>query len=162
MTRRYKPENWAALEVFGKALLHFAETGDASKLRKSAIPVAAVAKGIIEIARGEDARKVFGQDPGRGNSDMDAENKARAYVYWLARVDEPENVDRAVELAQKQYSYLPPPSRASIMRIARNYRDMMLDLFDRAGEGREIQGRSKIDTSALRQYLEKKSRRGRF
>jgi hypothetical protein len=164
MSRRRQPENWIALEAFGRDLLEFAETRDISKLRKhmhkfSVISVRNMAECIIEIARGADAREVFRQGGLRpGNADLWHQNYTRAFVYWLARAEQPENIDRAVGIAQKHFSYLPAPNRATITRYARKHRDDILLAFDSI----KIKDRGKVDTGPLRRHLAAKGKRGRY
>lgn len=125
----------------------------------SVISVRNMAECIIEIARGADAREVFRQDgKARGNAAMWHQNYARAWVYWLARVEEPANIARAVEIAQKHFSYLPAPNRATIIRNARTHRDNILLTFDKF----EIKGRGRVDTGPLRRHLAARGKHGRY
>lgn len=153
--RRVKPVDHDLLDAIGKAVIHFAETGDASQLKRVNVDWRRFGQGLIEIARGRDAREVLGQ--AGGDRSMEDENLTRSFVYWKARAEEPANIKRAVELAQKHLSYLDPPSAASIRRYAREH-SYILKLFE---NGIPYNGEI-VDTTALRAYMAKRSKRGNW
>jgi len=156
--RRVRPDNYAALEYFGQALLHFAKTGQADKLRIAAISVKNIAECLIAVSRGEDAREVFRQtrDGKPGRQRKGSIHYTWAVVYWKARAENPPDVDGAVRKAQHHFSEswgLGVPSKATILRNARRYRDHVLDALPEPNLN--------TDVSALRAYLAKKGKRGR-
>lgn len=157
MTRRpVKPKNWEALFLFGKALKRFSQTRDWSEVSPSEL--AELAEIIKAIAMGADAREKFGQKGAPGNQPQDAEKFTRALVYWKARAEEPANVRRAVEIAQRHFSSTSAPNRQTIERNARRYRESILKFFDSGG----LVDGAAIDTKALHAHLAVKNHRGRF
>jgi len=150
--RRLRPDNAQLLDTFGRALAHFAKTGDRAKLDACGLSTAVVAEAIIAIARGEDAREVFRQTGQRGRQSEAAINRTRAYVYWLARARNPADVASAVSAAQAHFEYLRPPARDAVARVARRHRDYCLALLARDPG---------IDLAPLRAQLAKRSHHGR-
>lgn len=166
-SRRVLPDgNYVGLEHFGHALLHFAETGDRSKLDTSVYSMSTIAKAIIAIARGEDAREVFGQTGKRGRQSQRLYQQTRAFVYWQARAKNPPDVAGAVRAAQTHFSYLPEPSRASIERTARKYREHCLEVLTVKGWRRRADGSVEtipwdFSIEPLLAHLAQKSKRGK-
>jgi len=161
--RQVVPDNAAKLEAFGKALLKFAQTGNRAALDRSVISLADVASGIIAIARGRDARVVFGQAVKRGRQSQQSFNFAIAWTYWRERAENPADIDAAVKAAQAHFPYRRPPSRPAIQRIARTYRDRVLELLPVQGDYKDDDGKhhvvpSGIDIEPLLAFLEKRSK----
>jgi hypothetical protein len=148
--RRVRPESWVALNYFGEALLHFADTGDRSRLDKSTLSLRGFAKCVIAISNGADAREVFGQAGRPGRQSQSVFNSARALAYWKSRCVNPGDVDLAIEKAFAVAPGESKPSRDSIMRFARKHRDRILQSLKRQG----------IDVAPLLKYLKRKSKRG--
>lgn|GEM_PF-4479288 len=150
-SRRVQPENWEAIHAYGKALERFAKSRDPNEFTELHIPHEDMAKALIAIALGADAREVFRQNADPHRQSIALFNRTRAFVYWEARIKGATPAD-ARRAAQNHFPDLPALSDTSITRLANQYRDEALNRYEQAG----------CDLSEIKAQLSSRSKQGKF
>jgi hypothetical protein len=160
-----RPEGAGALDFLGRSLE--ATQGDPlgpGTVNVSAADLRALGRALRRVASGEDARHVFAQTRA-GYATFQRQRKGTiAYLYWrtlaevlaAGAVSEGDAKRQAIARAQRQFPHSGIDGR-TVTRYARALRVPImqaLDCFERSGQG--------PDLAALRAYLARHSRQGRW
>lgn len=166
--RRLRPQEWGQLDSLG-GLLQKTMPGDAGAVvpgpgRQRATELQALGDMLRRIARGEDAREVFGQISTGGRQNEVVFNFTRAVVYWRTRARGGTPAE-ALDAARDYFTDLPRPRVTTMNRIARQYRDAALERVEGRShrmrpDGTWEVGQAAVDTATLRKHLAVKSKGG--